>query len=152
MKNFKYVLFWTLIFFAPLSFAAKSLATLQVQVSNISDNQGVVRIALYNNPEAFSEKNDASPHAFKRGIASINQRNQAVYTFKNVPYGTYAIKLFHDENNSGQFKKNIFGKPQEGFGFSNNPPIKGQAPSFGQSKFIVNKAKMMVNIKMVNPS
>jgi uncharacterized protein (DUF2141 family) len=153
MKYFKYSLYLALLLFMPmLTFAASKLATVQVKITGISNNQGVVRIAMFNMPQAFAEKNNSAPDAFQKGIAQINEHNQATYIFKNVPYGVYAIKLFHDEDNSGKLKKNLFGKPQEGFGFSNNPPIAHQAPSFDQAKFAVDKSKVNMTIQMVNPS
>jgi uncharacterized protein (DUF2141 family) len=152
MKYFKYGLYLALLLFTPmLALAAQKLATVQVNVTGISNNQGVVRVAMFSTPQAFSEKNNAAPDAFQKGIATINERNQAIYTFKNVPYGAYAIKLFHDEDNSGKLKRNLFGKPQEGFGFSNNPPIANHAPSFDQAKFAVDQTKVTMTIKMINP-
>lgn len=150
MKYFKYIL--SLLLFIPmLVLASPKLATVQVKVVSINNNQGVVRIAIFGTPQAFSEKNNSAPDAFQKGIAPINGHNQAIYTFKNVPYGVYAIKLFHDEDNSGQLKRNLFGKPQEGVGFSNNPPIVNKAPSFEQAKFTVDQAKVNMIIQMVNP-
>lgn len=152
MKYLKYSFYLAFLLFIPLlTIAAPKLATVYVKVMGISENQGVIRIAMFNTPEAFTEKDNAASDAFQKGIAQINQRNQATYVFKNVPYGTYAIKLFHDVDNSGKLKKNLFGKPQEGFGFSNNPPIANQAPSFDQAKFTVDQSKVVKIIQMVNP-
>jgi uncharacterized protein (DUF2141 family) len=152
MKYFKYGLYLALLLFIPmLTLAASKLATVQVKITGINNNQGVIRIAMFDRPQAFAEKNNSAPDAFQKGTASINEHNQAIYTFKNVPYGVYAIKLFHDEDNSGKLKKNLFGKPQEGFGFSNNPSIANHAASFDQAKFAVDQAKVTLMIRMVNP-
>jgi len=152
MKYLKYILSLALLLFIPvLTLAAPKLATVEVKVTGINNNQGVVRIAMFNSPQAFSDKNDTAPYAFKKGIARIDGQNQAIYTFKNVPYGVYAIKLFHDADNSGILKKNFFGKPQEGFGFSNNPAIMNQAPSFDQARFLVDRTRVGMTIQMVNP-
>jgi uncharacterized protein (DUF2141 family) len=152
MKQLKYSLCLMFLLCAPIiALASAKLATVQVKVTGIQGNQGVVRIAMFDTAQNFSEKSNSAPGAFQKGIASISNNSQAVYTFKNVPYGAYAIKLFHDEDNSGKLKKNFFGKPQEGFGFSNNPPIAHQAPSFEQAKFVVDQARVAITIEMINP-
>jgi uncharacterized protein (DUF2141 family) len=46
--------------------------------------------------------------------------------FTGVPAGTYAVAFFHAEHNETQLTTGMFGKPQQGYGLSNNA-----AGSFG---------------------
>ena len=46
--------------------------------------------------------------------------------------GTYAIAIYHDENEDVVLNRNIFGIPKEGFGFSRNPKIRFGPPKFGE--------------------
>ena len=56
--------------------------------------------------------------------------------FPNLTPGTYAVKLYHDEDNDGQLDSNMLGVPSEGYGFSNNPQGLGE-PTFEESMFMV---------------
>ncbi len=47
------------------------------------------------------------------------KENECTYLFKNIPYGNYAIALFHDKNDNKEIDKGLFGIPKEGYGFSN---------------------------------
>lgn len=53
-----------------------------------------------------------------------------------VPEGTAAIRLHHDENGNGELDRNLLGIPSEGYGFSNNPKSMGP-PSFKDAAFLV---------------
>ncbi len=68
----------------------------------------------------------------------IEKDGQATATLQNVPYGEYAIKLFHDEDNSGRFLTNAFGIPKVEYGFSNNAHGLFGPASFGKAKFQLN--------------
>jgi len=56
-----------------------------------------------------------------------------------VPEGTYAIALYHDENDNNRCDRNFLGIPREGFGFSNNIKPYFSAPSFKACKFYVSR-------------
>ncbi len=88
--------------------------------------------------------------AFGRARLSIKD-GEAVWRLNRVPYGVYAIKLYHDEDNSGKLKKSFVGRPTEGVGFSNNPQLANHAPTFDEVKFTVNQPKTDITIKMINP-
>ena len=53
-------------------------------------------------------------------IAPIKDRH-ATCVFTGVPAGTYAVAVFHAEHNETQMETGLFGKPKQGYGFSNNP-------------------------------
>ena len=52
-----------------------------------------------------------------------------------VPPGTWAVQAFHDEARKGQVTYNMFGIPDGGIGFSNDPPFRFQAPQYRDSVF-----------------
>jgi len=85
----------------------------------LRNNNGVVRIALFNSSKSYSADKFSADKSFQKLIAPINNK-EATATLENVPYGEYAIKLFHDEDNSGRFITNAFGIPKVEYGFSNN--------------------------------
>jgi uncharacterized protein (DUF2141 family) len=51
--------------------------------------------------------------------------------------GTYAVAVYHDENDNHHFDRSLIGLPVEGYGFSNNAPIFMAPPSFGAVRFAV---------------
>lgn len=131
--------------------AAAATGTINVHIAGIQNTQGNIKLALYNSAQAFANKQNARAAAYKKGATSIKKDLTATYQFKNVPYGNYAIKLFHDEKMTGKLARSFVGRPQEGFGFSNNPKVTNKAPSFEQAQFKVNKNNMTITIHMIHP-
>jgi len=72
------------------------------------------------------------------------RNNESVVIFENLKAGTYAVRYFHDENESGKLDTNLLGKPIEGYGFSNNVFAKFGPPSFDKWLFILNEDKKLV--------
>jgi uncharacterized protein (DUF2141 family) len=60
---------------------------------------------------------------------------QARCDFLDIPPGTYALAVIHDENMNGKLDTNWLGVPREGYGFSND--VKGllSAPEFSAASF-----------------
>jgi len=65
-----------------------------------------------------------------------------------IPSGVYAIKLFQDEDNSGELSTDWLGRPKEDFGFSNNIDASSGEPDFDQIKFNIDKTHSTLEIKM----
>src|SRR5579885_2937048 len=121
----------------PIASFATDTANLSVTITGLNNDKGVVRIALFNSEKTYKEKAAAAANvAFKKAAVTISGQ-QATYTFADVPYGTYAIKAFHDEDNSGKIAKNAFGMPLMQYGFSNNVRPKFGPASFDKAKFDV---------------
>ena len=108
-----------------------------VKVSGLKNGDGVVRVALFNTAESYEkskQSEDKAGGAFKKTTATISDQ-KATCSFDALPYGEYAIKMFHDENNSGKFLTGMFGIPKVEYGFSNNVLGKlGPAP-YDKAKF-----------------
>jgi uncharacterized protein (DUF2141 family) len=58
-------------------------------------------------------------------------------TFEDLALGTYAVSVWHDENEDNQLNTGSFGIPTEGFGFSQNPVIQTSAPDFSEAAVVV---------------
>lgn len=57
--------------------------------------------------------------------------------FEDIPSGSYALVVLHDENMNGKLDTNWLGIPKEGYGFSNNAkPAAFHAPSFSDASFV----------------
>ena len=123
--------------FATPSFA--QTGTVTVNVLGIENNKGVVRIGLYHNKESFPiyEKamfKDVSEKANTTGVS---------YTFSKILEGTYAVAVWHDENEDKTLNKNFLGAPKENYGFSKNIFGTFGPPDFEEVSFEVKNGKMV---------
>jgi uncharacterized protein (DUF2141 family) len=60
---------------------------------------------------------------------------RASCTFTGAPAGNYAIAFFHAEHNESQLTPGLFGKPTQGYGFSNNAAGSFGPPDFNAAAF-----------------
>jgi uncharacterized protein (DUF2141 family) len=95
--------------------SAQSPGKLSVSVSGLRNDSGSVRCGLYASPDGFRE-----PGREMRGAVAPIKNGLATCVFNGVPAGTYAIAVFHSEHNETQMETGLFGKPKQGYGFSNN--------------------------------
>jgi len=99
---------------------------LSVVVENLRNDQGVVRLALWNGPDGFTER-EAALMILRRPAAN----GQVSFAFPDLPPGRYALAGYHDENGNDRFDQTWIGWPDEGLGFSNGAWIGVLgAPSF----------------------
>ena len=121
---------------------ASPFATINAHVVKLRNNSGQIICTLFTPSDKFPEKSRRG-----RTIAVAIQDKQATCRFKNVPYGDYAIVVFHDENNDREFNQNWLGMPKEGFGFSNNPGTL-KKPVFADAHFNVDQPIVDVTIRL----
>jgi hypothetical protein len=69
--------------------------------------------------------------------ASWSARETSPSSTQAATPGTYAVIVFHDENQDGKLDKNFLGVPQEGYGASNNVRHLMSAPEFEEASFVV---------------
>jgi uncharacterized protein (DUF2141 family) len=84
--------------------------------------------------------------------AAVSVKNKAAQAiFENLPKGSYALFVFHDENKNNKMDKNFVGIPKEGYGASKNKLPFAGAPTFNDNMFVVeNKTTIQLVIKMRN--
>ena len=100
-----------------------STGTLLVRVVGLESSAGIVRIALTDANGYESDKNVRE--------ATLPIKNErAHWTVEAVPTGTYAVRLYHDENKNGELDTNVLGVPQEAYGFSNDARGRFGPPDF----------------------
>lgn len=98
---------------------------LTVKIQNIKHNRGVVQLGLYNTASKFPKVNETYQVARVKTVGKSR-----LYTFKNLPKGSYAVAIYHDANANKTCDTNFLGIPTEAFAFSNNIRPKFSAPSF----------------------
>jgi uncharacterized protein (DUF2141 family) len=109
---------------------AQTAGRLSMTVTGLRSNDGVVRCALHNSPAAFPK----AGQEWRGVIAPIRDR-QATCVFSGVPAGNYAAAFFHAEHNETQLTPGLFGKPIQGYGFSNNASGSFGPPDFNAAAF-----------------
>lgn len=113
--------------------------TINVNIPNISGENGKVYFALYNSKAGFIQR-----EPFRIAQGDIIEGNTTVH-FSNVPKGVYAITCYHDANDNKQLDFDGF-RPVEDYGSSNNPTNFGP-PQFEASQFEVNDVDLNLEIK-----
>ncbi|WP_299368707.1 DUF2141 domain-containing protein [Winogradskyella sp.] len=107
---------------------AQESYSLTVKVEDADNNDGKMLIAVYDNASDFLDK------TFK-GTKSDISNNGCVVTFENIPEGTYAVSIFHDENDNGKLDSNFIGIPKEDYGCSNGATGFMGPPKWKDAKF-----------------
>ena len=115
-----------------------------VRVLNLRSTNGDLIVALFNSKQGFPAKIETAVR--KIVVSAEGAQHEAV--FNDVPYGTWAVSVQHDENRSGKLDTNFLGMPKEGVGASNNPRSKFGPPSFDSAKFSVDKGETEVVINL----
>jgi uncharacterized protein (DUF2141 family) len=122
------VLIFILWFCAPFStLLAQTSGTIKIQMQGMRSDAGFMRIALFSERNVFpSDKPDF-------GGSSPIHNLESTFEFLNVPFGYYAVSVFHDENANAKLDLSIFG-PTEKYGFSNGARGLLGPPSFEKAK------------------
>lgn len=136
----------TLIIYCTLFFGLWSANNPQlvINIENIESIQGDIIIGIYNTEKGFLEAGTEIKH-YKLTVVKNTER----LVINDLPAGSYAISMFHDENSDGICNKNFMGIPKEPYGFSNNFKPKFSAPKFEDCKFSFSK-NHEIQIRLVN--
>ena len=124
----------------------KETGNLTVTVIGFESDKGQLRIALFNSEETYSDKKEPK-EPFIKAFASIKDK-KAIWVFKDIPFGEYAVICYHDENRNEKMDKNFLGIPKEKYGFSNNAKGKLGPPDYEDAKFIFNAELKNMEIRI----
>lgn len=118
---------------AAMLFAASSVhaATLDIEVSGLANQDGLVMVALYDSAESWMKK------SVRGAAAKPLAGGKALLRVENLPDGDYAISLLHDANGNNKMDFNVMGIPTEAYGFSNNASGTFGPPKFEAARFTV---------------
>jgi len=119
-----------------------SSGNMTVIVENLDNNVGFVVIALFNSKDAW----DGKAKALRGGKEAITN-NTASFIFQNIPYGEYALRFFHDEDDDNEMDSNFLGIPSEDYGFSNKAKATFGIPDYEEAKFMFDEANAVVRMQ-----
>jgi len=117
---------------------------IELLIKGAKSNDGVIRVLIFDKEDGFPEEPKKAIKALSLPISNLS----AKVTIENLPSGSYAISVFHDEDSDGKMKKNNFGIPIDRYGFSNNPTLYFGPPSFSKCAVQVKKSTVKVEIKL----
>ena len=137
------VLVWTPL--APVALAQAACPGIHVQILHIRTSTGTVDCALFESPEGFPT--EVLRSATNVMVIKVRQ-TQARCDFADIPPGTYALAVIHDENMNGKLDTNLLGIPTEGYGFSNDVKASLGAPSFAAASFAYDGRSLALTIRL----
>ena len=91
------------------------ISVFELIVEGIDEERGGIRIAVFDSEEAYADKEEPL-HAIVLPV----EENRISWKQDSLPYGKYAIAVYHDKNVNGELDSNLLGIPKEAYGFSNN--------------------------------
>jgi len=110
--------------------------TLTVNVSGIKNSNGKCKLSLFNSADGFPNDYNKTVKWIENPIVGGTCR----FVLENIPAGTYAIAVFHDENGNHKFDTNFMGIPKEAYGITND--VRGGvggSPKFDPAKITIPK-------------
>ena len=130
---------------APHRTAARADAfEVQILLTGVKSDSGTMRSVLCTKTERF-------PNVCAMRATAPAKKGVTTIVFKDVPAGTYAFAVFHDENNDGKMTFQS-GFPIEGVAYSNDAVSQMGPPAFDASAFEVAKAtKIAVKMRYLGP-
>lgn len=124
-------------------FAEDSGVDLTINVTNIKEIKGVIRIGLFKTEDDYKKK----INQVRKGTYPVVEKKLTV-KYEKVPAGFYAIILFHDLNENDRNDSNALGMPLEPFGLSNNIKPGLGLPPFAKTKFEVADKNISVDVEL----
>jgi len=124
-----------------IMYAQDAGSSIEVEIIGIDNSDGQMLIGLYDSEDSWLEKR-------VQGTFGKIIDGKSTATFENIPDGSYAISVFHDENNDGKLETNFLGIPSEDTGSSNDAPARFGPPKWEDAKFEVkgSSIKQIINL------
>jgi uncharacterized protein (DUF2141 family) len=119
-----------------------------VTIDGVRNGNGLMAVTLYaDEPRKFLVKKGSM--YVGRVDATAPQTKMCLFVPKP---GVYVLAVYHDEDSSTTIKRSgVLGLPEEGFGFSNNPPTIASIPSFRSVRLNIAKTGLSTRIHLKYP-
>ena len=118
---------------------------LEVSVTGVRSDEGQVGVLVFEDESGY-------PNDHKKAVARAFgnvQNKSAEITITGLAPGSYVITVMHDENGNEKLDRDLFGRPKEGYGVSNDPPPRTFGPPrFEEGIFNFTPDNAHVTIKM----
>ncbi len=122
-------------------------ATLTVTVGPVRNDQGLVELCLFTGPRGFPDC-AGDPTVQRRRLPAVPGTLRTTF---EVPPGTYAVTVFHDEKRLGRVETNFLGIPRSGVGASRDPVARFGPPGFDAAAFTMPAGPATIGITLRYP-
>ena len=122
-------------------------AELSVTITGVRNDQGLVEVCLFSGPTGFPDCS-ADPGIQRRRLPAVPG---TVRTSFDIPPGTYAVTVFHDEKRLGRVETNFLGIPRSGVGASRDPEARFGPPPFADAAFVMGDRPAAVSVRLRYP-
>jgi len=121
---------------------------INVTIDGVRNGNGLMAVTLY--------ADESRKFLVKHGSMYVGRVNASAPETRMCLYvpkpGVYALAVYHDEDSSRNIKRSgVLGLPEEGFGFSNNPPTIASIPSFRSVRLNIAKSGLSTRIHLKYP-
>lgn len=117
---------------------ADGATLLRLDVSSFRNANGTLNCRLFTDATSFPDGEG------ERTVRTVIAGTQSTCVFDDLPPGTYAVAVVHDENGNGRLDKNFLGIPTEGYGVSNNRTYAVSSPKWEESRFAITAREPVV--------
>lgn len=129
---------------SPLHAQSPGKGTLEIRFTNLRSDVGSISIGINTSEKGWPRKAEMEFQFKKVNV----QDGTFVAQVRDLPYGTMAISVLDDENEDVEMEMTL-GIPREGFGFSNDAPIRGlSAPKFEACSFRFENSGQQISIAL----
>jgi uncharacterized protein (DUF2141 family) len=91
----------------------------------------------------YAQLFDKDGVVLKNLVTEVKKNEDPILTISELRIGSYAIRVFHDQNSNGKLDTNLIGIPKERFGFSNNVMGQFGPPAFEEQLFMHDSVQEM---------
>ena len=152
--TFRYLPAALALIFASSVSAADSACTghasdykLYVDVQGVRSSNGLVAVTLY-----ADDSTKFLAHHGSLYVGRVPAQMGTTSVCIHVPRtGVYAVAVYHDANANRRYDRTSLGLPDEGYGFSNNPPVFLGMPAWKGVRLTVPKTDTRTRIKLRYP-
>ena len=123
-------------------------AEVSVSVQGFASEAGVADIVIFDSAESFLQDGQDLTDVCDTDIVAILDKRSSFNC--DLPPGSYAILVYHDENQNGRLDVTPKRVPLEPVGFSNDAPIAYDGPPvYDEAKFSVgtDKLELVINLQ-----
>ena len=140
---YKFLLFLFLILSGTLKAQTSDNTKLKLTISNIKSVEGNIMVAVYNSSQKF-----LGDEMVVGKIEKVNKTGEMIIQFDDLPFGEYAISVYHDKNANQNLDTNLFKIPSEPYGFSNDARGSFGPPDFDAAKINFNADNRQHSIRL----
>lgn len=115
--------------------------TITVLIDGFESDRGDAKAGLCNSRQEY----EGDREMFRQAVLPI-KGGKAEWVVKDLPWGIYAVKVYHDKNLNGFLDKNAMGVSKEAYGFSNNARGIFGPPDYEKVTFRFEETVMTVKI------